>query len=63
MYKEAIDVLQTSLENKWDYDIAKQLVNLFMACEEEDMLRDASELTKQMVRELPDDYDTLLLQA
>ena len=27
------------------------------------MLRDALELTKQMVRELPDDYDTLLLQA
>ncbi|PGK35132.1 hypothetical protein CN907_20575 [Bacillus anthracis] len=63
MYKEAIDVLQTSLENKWDYDVAKQLVNLFIECEEEDMLRDASELTKQMVRELPDDYDTLLLQA
>ena len=27
------------------------------------MLRDAMELTEQMVRELPDDYDTLLLQA
>ena len=63
MYKEAIDVLQTSLESKWDYDVAKQLVNLFIECEEEDRLRDASELTKQMVRELPDDYDTLLLQA
>lgn len=63
MYKEAIDVLQTSLESKWDYDVAKQLVNLFIECEEEDRLRDAAELTKQMVRELPDDYDTLLLQA
>lgn len=63
MNKEAIEVLQTSLENKWDYDVAKQLVNLFIECEEEDMLRDALELTKQMVRELPDDYDTLLLQA
>ncbi|MDD1368015.1 tetratricopeptide repeat protein, partial [Bacillus sp. MHSD17] len=63
MYKEAIDVLQTALESKWDYDVAKQLVNLFIECEEEDRLRDASELTKQMVRELPDDYDTLLLQA
>ncbi len=60
MYKEAIDVLQTSLESKWDYDVAKQLVNLFIECEEEDRLRDAAELTKQMVRELPDDYDTLL---
>ncbi|MGE1038202.1 tetratricopeptide repeat protein, partial [Bacillus cereus] len=63
MYKEAIDVLQTSLESKWDYDVAKQLVNLFIECDEEDMIRDASELTKQMVRELPDDYDTLLLHA
>ncbi|MED0987063.1 tetratricopeptide repeat protein [Bacillus paramycoides] len=63
MNKEAIEVLQTSLENKWDYDVAKQLVSLFIECEEEDMLRDAFELTKQMVRELPDDYDTLLLQA
>jgi tetratricopeptide (TPR) repeat protein len=63
MNKEAIEILQTSLENKWDYDVAKQLVNLFIECEEEDMLRDAFELTKQMVRELPDDYDTLLLQA
>ncbi len=63
MYKEAIDVLQTSLESKWDYDVAKQLVNLFIECEEEDRLRDAAELTEQMVRELPDDYDTLLLQA
>ncbi|MBK5487629.1 C39 family peptidase [Bacillus sp. TH17] len=63
MNEEAIEVLQTSLENKWDYDVAKQLVNLFIECEEEDMLRDAFELTKQMVRELPDDYDTLLLQA
>ncbi len=35
----------------------------FIECEEEDRLRDAAELTKQMVRELPDDYDTLLLQA
>lgn len=63
MYKEAIDVLQTSSESKWDYDVAKQLVNLFIECDEEDMIRDASELTKQMVRELPDDYDTLLLHA
>ena len=63
MNKEAIEILHTSLENKWDYDVAKQLVNLFVECEEEDMLRDALELTKQMVRELPDDYDTLLLQA
>lgn len=63
MYKEAIDVLQTSLESKWDYDVAKQLVNLFIECDGEDMIRDASELTKQMVRELPDDYDTLLLHA
>jgi len=63
MNKEAIEVLQTSLENKWDYDVAKQLVNLFIEYEEEGMLRDALELTKQMVRELPDDYDTLLLQA
>ena len=39
MYKEAIDVLQTSLESKWDYDVAKQLVNLFIECEEEDRLR------------------------
>ncbi|EJS68247.1 hypothetical protein CON38_00720 [Bacillus cereus] len=63
MNKEAIEVLQTSLENKWDYDVAKQLVNLFIECEEEDMLQDALEITKQLVRELPDDYDTLLLQA
>ncbi|KFN03140.1 bacteriocin-processing peptidase family protein [Bacillus clarus] len=63
MNKEAIEVLQTSLENKWNYDVAKQLVNLFIECEEEEMLRDAFELTKQMVREQPDDYDTLLLQA
>ncbi len=63
MYKEAIDVLQTSLESKWDYDVAKQLVNLFIECEEEDRLRDAAELTKQMVRELPDDYDTLLFTS
>ncbi|WP_433774867.1 tetratricopeptide repeat protein [Bacillus wiedmannii] len=63
MNKEAIEVLQTSLENKWDYDAAKQLVNLFIECEEEDMLQDALEITKQLVRELPDDYDTLLLQA
>ena len=28
MNKEAIEVLETSLENKWDYDVAKQLVNL-----------------------------------
>ncbi|MBJ7968310.1 hypothetical protein JDS84_33485, partial [Bacillus cereus] len=33
MNKEAIDVLQTSLENKWDYEVAKQLVNLFIECE------------------------------
>ena len=46
MYKEAIDVLQTSLESKWDYDVAKQLVNLFIECEEEDRLRDAAELTE-----------------
>ena len=39
MNKEAIDVLQTSLENKWDYDVAKQLVNLFIEYEEEDMIR------------------------
>lgn len=63
MNKEAIEILHTSLENRWDYEVAKQLVNLFVECEEEDMLRDALELTKQMVRELPDDYDTLLLQA
>ena len=41
MNKEAIEILHTSLENKWDYDVAKQLVNLFVECEEEDMLRDA----------------------
>ncbi|PGX14345.1 bacteriocin-processing peptidase family protein [Bacillus sp. AFS033286] len=63
MNKEAIEVLETSLENKWDYDVAKQLVNLFIECEEQDRLQDALELTKQMVRELPDDYDTLFLQA
>ena len=63
MNREAIEILHTSLENKWDYEVAKQLVNLFVECEEEGMLRDAMELTKQMVRELPDDYDTLLLQA
>lgn len=63
MNKEAIEVLQTAIEHKWDYEVAKQLVNLFIECEEEGMLRDALELTKQMVRELPDDYDTLLLQA
>ncbi|HHT7189628.1 TPA: tetratricopeptide repeat protein [Bacillus cereus] len=63
MNKEAIHVLQISLENKWDYEVAKQLVNLFIECEDEDMLRDALELTKQLVRELPEDYDTLLLQA
>ncbi|EEL34779.1 bacteriocin-processing peptidase family protein [Bacillus toyonensis] len=63
MNKEAIDVLQTSLENKWDYEVAKQLVNLFIECEDEDLLQDALELMKQLVRELPDDYDTLLIQA
>ncbi|PGC03231.1 bacteriocin-processing peptidase family protein [Bacillus toyonensis] len=63
MNKEAIDVLQTSLENKWDYEVAKQLVNLFIECEDEDLLQDAVELMKQLVRELPDDYDTLLIQA
>ncbi|MGQ0517841.1 tetratricopeptide repeat protein, partial [Bacillus sp. D-CC] len=46
-----------------DLQVASLLVNLFVECEEEGMLRDAMELTKQMVRELPHDYDTLLLQA
>ncbi|MCI0764407.1 bacteriocin-processing peptidase family protein [Bacillus sp. TL12] len=65
MIKEAIDVLQTSLENIWDVSTVRQLVNLLIehGDEDEEMLRDALEFIKQMIREEPNDYNTLLLHS
>ncbi|WP_243521853.1 tetratricopeptide repeat protein [Bacillus pseudomycoides] len=65
MITEAMDVLQTSLENTWDVSTARQLVKLLIECgdENEEMLRGALEFIKQMVREEPNDYDTLLLHS
>ncbi|KEK25079.1 tetratricopeptide repeat protein [Bacillus gaemokensis] len=65
MITEAIEVLQTSLENKWDFDTAQQSVNLLLnhSDENEAMLRDALELIKQMLRERPNHYDALLLHS
>ncbi|MEN1935903.1 tetratricopeptide repeat protein [Paenibacillus sp. 102] len=65
MITEAIDVLQTSLENIWDVSTARQLVNLLIEYgnENEEMLRDALEFLKQMIREEPNDYDILLLHS
>ncbi|MEI4621884.1 tetratricopeptide repeat protein [Bacillus pfraonensis] len=65
MITEAIDVLQTSLENIWNVSTARQLVNLLIEYrnENEEMLRDALEFIKQMIREEPNDYDILLLHS
>lgn len=65
MITEAIDVLQTSLENIWNTSAARQLVNLLIehGDENEEMLRDALEIIKQMSKEEPNDYDMLLLHS
>ncbi|EEL50875.1 bacteriocin-processing peptidase family protein [Bacillus cereus] len=65
MITEAIDVLQTSLESIWDVNTARQLVKILIehGDEDEEMLRGALEFIKQMVREEPNDYNTLLLHS
>ena len=65
MFNEAMEVLQTFLEHGWDFDVAQQFATLVInhGDENEDMLRDALDVTKQMIREQPNHYDALLLQA
>lgn len=65
MIAEAIEVLQTSLENVWDFDVAQQFATLLLNHGDgnEDMIRDALRLTKQMLQEQPHHYDVLVLQS
>ncbi|MDM5188433.1 tetratricopeptide repeat protein [Bacillus sp. DX4.1] len=65
MIAEAIEVLQTALENVWDFDAAQQFATLLLNHGDgnEDMIRDALRLTKQMLQEQPHHYDVLVLQS